>query len=243
MLVGAATGPSSHLMNERPLRIDLPDGGSVSAVSTASDAPEAAYVFAHGAGADMHHPFMRRVAAGLADRRIASLRFQFPYSEAGKRRADPPAVAHAAVRAAVGHAMALWPKLPLFAGGKSFGGRMTSQAQALQPLPGVLALIFLGFPLHPAGKPSQERAPHLFDIGVPMLFLRGTRDALSAPSQHNQVIQQLGTWATRADIDDADHSMAVLKRSGRTDDEALEEVLDWMLVWTQAVACAARATK
>lgn len=227
-------------MNEREFRIEVPGSGSVSAVVMGGDEPDAAYVFAHGAGADMNHVFMRRVAAGLADRRIATLRFQFPYSEAGKRRVDAPAVAQATVRAAVAQANQLWPLTPLFAGGKSFGGRMTSQAQALEPLAGVLGLIFLGFPLHPAGKPSLDRAPHLFDIGIPMLFVQGTRDALAEVPQHEALMQQLGVAATPADIECADHSFAVLKRSGRTNEEALEEVLDWMLVWIQAVRSAVR---
>lgn len=186
----------------------------------------------------MNHVFMRRVAAGLADRRIATLRFQFPYSEAGKHRVDVPAVAQATVRAAVAQASKLWPRTPLFAGGKSFGGRMTSQAQALEPLAGVVGLIFLGFPLHPAGKPSLDRAPHLFDIGIPMLFVQGTRDALAERPQHEALLQRLGPATTRADIEAADHSFSVLKRSGRTNDEALEEVLDWVLVWTQATTWA-----
>lgn len=218
--------------------IEVPGSGMVSAVATGCAEPSAAYVFAHGAGAGMNHVFMQRVAAGLAERRIATLRFQFPYSEAGKHRVDTPTVAQATVRAAVGHARRLWPRAPLFAGGKSFGGRMTSQAQAAEPLAGVIGLIFLGFPLHPAGKPSLDRAPHLFDVGIPMLFVQGTRDALAEPPQRDALLHQLGIAATRADIEGGDHSFSVLKRSGRTDQDALDEALDWMLVWTQAVICA-----
>ncbi|KQP35413.1 alpha/beta family hydrolase [Pseudorhodoferax sp. Leaf274] len=229
-------------MDERRFRIEVPGSGSVGAVATGGGEPDAAYVFAHGAGAGMDHVFMQRVAAGLADRRIATLRFQFPYSEAGRHRVDAPAVAQATVRAVVGQANQLWPLTPLFAGGKSFGGRMASQAQALEPLAGVLGLVFLGFPLHPAGKPSLDRAPHLFDIGVPMLFVQGTRDALAEAPQHAALLQRLGAAATRADIDGADHSFSVLRRSGRTDAQALDEALDWILVWTQAVTCAARDT-
>ena len=139
--------------------------------------PLACYVLAHGAGAGMAHPFMAAVATGLAQRRVATLRYQFPYMEKGSRRPDPPLLAQATVRAAV--AARLLPGVPLFAGGKSFGGRMTSQAQAAAPLSGVRGLIFIGFPLHPAGKPSAERGRHLFDIRIPMLFLQGTRDALA----------------------------------------------------------------
>ncbi len=224
-------------MNERPFRLDVPGSGSVGAVAMGHAEPDAVYVFAHGAGADMNQPFMRRAAAGLDERRIATLRFQFPYAEARKRRVDGPAVSQATVRAAVAQAHQLWPCTPLFAGGKSFGGRMTSQAQARAPLAGVLGLIFLGFPLHPAGRPSLDRAPHLFDIAVPMLFVQGTRDALAEVAQREALGRQLGDAATRADIDGADHSFSVSKRSGRTDEEALEEALDWMLVWTQAVLC------
>ena len=227
-------------MDERQFRIEVPGSGSVSAVATGGAEPDAAYVFAHGAGADMNHVFMRRIAAGLVERRIATLRFQFPYSEARKHRVDTPAVAQATVRAAVGQANQLWPLTPLFAGGKSFGGRMTSQAQAVEPLPGVLGLIFLGFPLHPAGKPSLDRAPHLSDIGIPMLFAQGSRDALAEAPQHEALLLALKSTATRAVIEGADHSFSVLKRSGRTDEDVLEEVLDWMLVWAQAVTCAVR---
>src|SRR5262249_29312942 len=156
------------------------DAVHVSGLLLAPSRPRACYVLAHGAGAGMNHPFMAAVATGLAERGIATLRYQFPYMEQGGKRPDPPKVAHAAVRAAVAEAGRRLPRLPPFAGGKSFGGRMTSQAQALEPLPGVRGLIFLGFPLHPAGKPSRERGQHLFDIQVPMLFLQGTRDALAA---------------------------------------------------------------
>lgn len=140
---------------------------------------KALYLFAHGAGAGMTHKAMESNAQGLAKRGIATLRYQFPYMEKGSRRPDPPRIAHAAVRAAAAEAARLAPGLPLYAGGRSFGGRMTSQAQAEAPLPGVLGLAFLGFPLHPAGKPSDERAAHLSDVTVPMLFLQGTRDALA----------------------------------------------------------------
>lgn len=228
------------MASERLLTIDVPGSGAVDAIATAPTAADAAFVFAHGAGADMRHAFMQRVAAGLAERRIATLRFQFPYSQAGKRRVDAPAVAHATVRAAVDKAKALWPSVPLLAGGKSFGGRMTSQAQALQPLEGVVGLVFLGFPLHPAGKPSSERAAHLFEVRRPMLFVHGTRDALAEASPFDTVMEQLACAATRADIDGADHSFAVLKRSGRDDAEVLDEVLDWVAVWSQAAALADR---
>src|SRR5437667_2937602 len=153
-------------------------------------------VLAHGAGAGMAHPFMAAVANGLAERGIATLRYQFPYMERGSKRPDPPKLAHATVRAAVLEASRLVPELALFAGGKSFGGRMTSQAQAASPLPGVRGLVFLGFPLHPPGWPSQDRAKHLFDVQIPMLFLQGTRDDFASLELLQPLIDQLGARAT-----------------------------------------------
>ena len=191
----------------------------------------ACYVFAHGAGAGMEHRFMAAVADGLAARRIATLRYQFPYMERGSKRPDSPKVAHAAVRAAVSRAAQLAPGVPLFAGGKSFGGRMTSQAQADAPLPGVRGLAFLGFPLHPAGKPSDERAKHLFDVRVPMLFLQGTRDELAEPALLEPVLQRLGMRARLELFEEADHSFHVPARSGRKDAEVLSSVLDAFGAW------------
>lgn len=228
------------MAHARTLLIDVPGSGTVSALATEPSEIAAAFVFAHGAGADMHHRFMEAVGAGLAERRIATLRFQFPYTEAGRRRVDPPAVAQATVRAAVARARSLWPAVPLLAGGKSFGGRMASQAQAVEPLHGVVGLVFLGFPLHPAGKPSVERAAHLLHVRRPMLFVRGTRDALAQAEPHGAVMRQLGDAATQADIAEADHAFQVLKRSGRDEAEVLGEVLDWVAVWSQAAALAAR---
>ena len=182
----------------------------------------------------MHHPFMAAVAHGLARRDIAVLRFQFPFAEQGSRRPDRPDVAQAAVRAAVGHARQLCPGLPLFAGGKSFGGRMASQAQARQALDGVAGLVFLGFPLHPAGKPSTARAEHLAAISVPMLFLQGTRDPLAEPSLLQQTAAGLGAGAHLHVIDGADHAFHVPVRSGRTDAQVLEELLDTTTSWMAA---------
>jgi predicted alpha/beta-hydrolase family hydrolase len=192
----------------------------------------ACYVLAHGAGAGMRHPFMAAVAAGLAERGIATLRYQFPYMERGSKRPDPPHLAHAAVRAAVAAARQALPGLALIAGGKSFGGRMTSQAQARTPLPDVRGLAFLGFPLHPAGKPSRERSEHLFDIEIPMLFLQGTRDTLTVLDQIEPVCQALGARATLKLFVDADHSFHVPARSGRKDAQVLGEVLDTLAGWT-----------
>ena len=176
----------------QPVSITVDDAHCVSALLLKPPQAGACYVLAHGAGAGMTHPFMAAVATGLATRGIATLRYQFPYMEQRARRPDPPKLAQAAVRAAIAEAARLVPSLPLIAGGKSFGGRMTSQAQAASPLPGVRGLAFLGFPLHPAGKPSDERAKHLFDVRVPMLFLQGTRDALADLTLLRPV--RAGTW-------------------------------------------------
>jgi predicted alpha/beta-hydrolase family hydrolase len=192
-------------------------------------------VLAHGAGAGMAHPFMAAVAVGLAERSIATLRYQFPYMERGGKRPDPPRLAHAAVRGAVEQAQRLLPRLPLIAGGKSFGGRMTSQAQAARPLPGVRGLVFLGFPLHPPKQPSSERGRHLFDVQLPMLFLQGTRDHLADLDQIEPLCKALGARAALRLFSDADHSFPVPARSGRTDAAVLEEVLDAFAAWVDNV--------
>ena len=197
-------------------------------------AARAGYVLAHGAGAGMSHPFMTATAEQLADRGIATLRYQFPYMERGARRPDPPAIAHATVRAAVAEAARQLPGLPLFAGGKSFGGRMTSQAQAEAPLPGIRGLVFLGFPLHPAKRPSLDRAQHLANVRVPMLFLQGARDALAEPDLIARVVADLGDRATLTTIPDADHSFHVPARTGRTDAQVLAEVCDAIAAWMAA---------
>ncbi|MDQ3215271.1 MAG: dienelactone hydrolase family protein, partial [Pseudomonadota bacterium] len=189
------------------------------------------YVFAHGAGAGMQHAFMAALSAALAERGVATLRFQFPYMERGSRRTDPPPIARAAVRAAIARALDLMPNAALFAGGKSFGGRMTSQAQAELPLPGVRGLIFVGFPLHPAGKPSLDRAEHLSNIHCPMLFLQGTRDDLADLELISDVVMHLGDRATLKLFEDADHSFHVRARSGRTDAQVLSSLADGMVDW------------
>ena len=196
----------------------------------------ACYVFAHGAGAGMDHCFMQALASALAARGIASLRFQFPFMEQGSKRPDSPAVAHAAIRAAVAEATRRLPGLPLFAGGKSFGGRMTSQAQALEPLPKVRGLIFVGFPLHPAGKPATERANHLGGVELPMLFVQGTRDALADMALVRATTTKLGSQATLHVVEGADHAFHVLVRSGRDDAQVLEEVADTMAGWMKLQA-------
>jgi uncharacterized protein len=218
------------------LEIAIPDAAPVSALLIRPRDARAAYVFAHGAGAGMTHASMQAIATGLGDRGIATLRYQFPYMENGSKRPDQPAVAHAAVRAAVAAAGRCCEGLPLIAGGKSFGGRMTSQAQALSPLAGVRGLVFLGFPLHPAGKPSSDRAKHLADIRIPMLFLQGTRDALAELSLLEAVVTALGRLATLHLMKEADHSFHVLKRSGRNDREVLDELLDNFAAWVDSIA-------
>lgn len=189
------------------------------------------YVMAHGAGAGMAHPFLAAIAKGLATRGIATLRYQFPYMEEGAKRPDLPKVAQAAVRAAVAETARLTPGLALFAGGKSFGGRMASQAQATLPLKGVRGLVFLGFPFHPPGQPSEERAQHLFHVRIPMLFLQGTRDTFADVTLVRKVTRELGTRATLKQFPDADHSFHVPARTGRKDDEVREEMLDAMAAW------------
>ncbi len=214
-----------------PLRIELDAGDSVSALLTTPARPTAGYVFAHGAGAGMAHRFMEDVARGLAEHGVATLRYQFPYMEKGSKRPDTPRVAHAAVRAAVEEALRRWPQLPLFAGGKSFGGRMSSQAQAATPLPGVRGLVFFGFPLHPAGKPAVERGEHLLQVGCPMLFLQGTRDELAETTLLRGLIGRLGERATLELVDDADHSFHVPARSGRTDAQVRAGLLETFVRW------------
>ena len=217
------------------LKIPIEGAEPVSGLLQAPPKPKACLVLAHGAGAGMEHPFMAAVAADLAKRDVATLRYQFPAMERGSKRPDPPQLAHAAVRAAVMEAQRLAPELPLFAGGKSFGGRMTSQAQAAAPLPGVRGLIFLGFPLHPAGRPSQDRAKHLFEVRAPMLFLQGSRDALAALDELRPVCAALGSRATLKVLADADHSFHVPARSGRNDAQARDEMLEALTAWIDTI--------
>ena len=213
-----------------PLTIQVGDE-RVSALLLRPGDARALYVFAHGAGAGMTHKSMASNAEGLAQRGIATLRYQFPYMEKGSKRPDPPRIAHATVRAAAAEALKLAPDLPLFAGGRSFGGRMTSQAQADSPLPQVRGLAFLGFPLHPAGKPGIERAEHLSRVRVPMLFVSGARDALAEMHLLEPVVESLGDLATLHVVADADHSLKVPARSGRMSAEAEAEALGAMAEW------------
>jgi predicted alpha/beta-hydrolase family hydrolase len=222
-------------VSPQQLEIGIAKSGSVSGLLIRPAEARACFVFAHGAGAGMTHPFMATFAAGLGERGIATLRYQFPYMQKGSRRPDPPAVAHAAVRAAVAEAGLACPGLPLIAGGKSFGGRMTSQAQAIAPLAGVQGLAFLGFPLHPAGKPSSERAKHLAEVQVPMLFMQGTRDNLAELALIEPVVASLGPLASLHLVSEADHSFHVPARSGRNDREVMKEMLDTFSTWTGAI--------
>jgi predicted alpha/beta-hydrolase family hydrolase len=225
--------PMTHV-DPQPLTIDVGSAGTVSALLTRPQGARACYVFAHGAGAGMTHAFMATAASGLAGRGIATLRYQFPYMEKGSKRPDPPAIAHAAVRAAVAEAARRCAGSVLIAGGKSFGARMTSQAQAKAPLDGVLALAFFGFPLHPAGKPSSNRADHLTDVTIPMLFLQGTDDKLAELDLLKPVVKRLGSRATLHLVEAADHSFHVPKRSGRDDADVMTEVLDTFVAWIDA---------
>ncbi|HEX7559262.1 MAG TPA: alpha/beta family hydrolase [Usitatibacter sp.] len=220
----------------KPLAITLEDGQKVSGLLQAPSNARACYVLAHGAGAGMAHPFMASIADGLEERGIATLRYQFPYMERGSRRPDSPKLAQATVRAAVAEAARRIPGTPLFAGGKSFGGRMSSQAQATMPLPQVHGLVFLGFPLHAAGKPSDERGAHLFDVRVPMLFLQGTRDELASLDLLEPLVARLGASARLQLFAEADHSFHVPARSGRKDAQVRAELLDIAADWMTVTA-------
>jgi predicted alpha/beta-hydrolase family hydrolase len=221
-------------MDAKPLKIDVPDIGEVSGLWQSPAAPSACLVLAHGAGAGMTHRSLAAIADGLDGLGVATLRYQFPYMEKGGKRTDSPPVAHATVRAAVKEAKRRSKDAPLFAGGRSFGGRMTSQAQALEPLPGVIGLIF-AYPLHPAGKPSMIRAEHLAAVSIPMLFLQGSNDALAELGLLRQTIDGLGGRATLDLIPEADHAFHVPARTGRKDPEVLATSLAAAAKWTAAI--------
>jgi hypothetical protein len=220
-----------NIVSPQPLKVNVDITNSVSALLSRPSGAKACFVFAHGAGAGMTHPFMERISAGLCDRGVATLRYQFPYMENGSRRPDAPALAQATVRAAVAEAARCCPGLALIAGGKSFGGRMTSQAQAVAPLTGVRGLAFLGFPLHPAGRPSEARAKHLEDVDIPMLFIQGTRDKLAEAELLEPVVKRLGRLALLHRVLEADHSFHVLVRSGRNDGEVMRVIVDTLSAW------------
>ena len=215
-------------------KVIIPDGeANVSGLLLRPSEAKALFLFAHGAGVGMEHPGMEANARGLADRGVATLRYQFPYMERGGGRPDPPRVAHSTVRSAAAVAASLAGDLPLFAGGRSYGGRMTSQAQAIAPIPGVRGLLFLGFPLHPAGAPATERADHLANVQVPMLFISGERDALAEMNLLRAIVQRLGNRAELFVVRDGDHGLRVPARSGRTSEEAQAEALDRAAGWIE----------
>jgi predicted alpha/beta-hydrolase family hydrolase len=224
-----STAPSERLT------LSVDGSNTVSALFLRPPDGHTCYVLAHGAGAGMEHASMATVAADLSALGVATLRFQFPYMEKGSKRPDPPPLCHTTVRAAVAAAARLAPSLPLIAGGRSFGGRMTSQAQAIAPLPGVRGLAFLGFPLHPAGKPSDERAKHLADVKIPMLFVQGTRDELATLELLEPVVAKLGARAQLKLLQDADHSFHVPARTGRKDPEVRQEALRSVVDWARAL--------
>jgi predicted alpha/beta-hydrolase family hydrolase len=224
------------IADSQSVEIAVDDATRVSGILIAPRESEACFVVAHGAGAGMLHPFMANLANDLAALRIATLRYQFPYMERRGKRPDTPTVCHATVRAATAAASGLVPGLPLIAGGKSFGGRMTSQAQAIGPLPGVRGLVFLGFPLHPPKQPSDTRGEHLAQVQIPMLFLQGSRDTFAEPGLLNPLVERLGGRATLCVLRDADHSFHVPARSSVNDAEINAEMLAALANWVQAVA-------
>ena len=221
--------------SERELTFRVDETHKVSGILIKPDKVTACYVVAHGAGVGMRHKFMAAVAHGLAERQIATLRYQFPYMEQGRKSPGSPQIAEATVRAAVTEASRLLPGTPLIAGGKSYGARMTSQAQAEEPLPGVHGLAFLGFPLHAPGHPSDERAEHLSRVKKPMLFLQGTRDDFADLNYLKPLTKRLGSRATLKLFDDADHSFHVPAKCGHTDAEVMDRMLDALASWTKAV--------
>lgn len=220
------------------LTIDVNDTTQVSGLLEIPKSSKLCMVLAHGAGAGMEHPFMAAIAQALAARDIATLRYQFPYMERGEKRTDAPLLCHATVRAAVAAAAQLMPEVPLIAGGKSFGGRMTSQAQAVNPLPGIRGLAFFGYPLHPPDKPSIDRAAHLSKVKIAMLFLQGTRDNLADLSLLRPLVDGLENLATLKVLEGADHSFHVLKRSGRTDEEVKREMIAAFIAWAESLSAA-----
>ncbi len=217
--------------NPEPVTFAVDDAHRVSGLLQIPPMVRACYVMAHGAGAGMAHPFMASIAAHLAERGIATFRFQFPYMERGSKRPDAPRLAQSAVRAAVAAAARLVPELPLFAGGKSFGGRMTSEAQAVSPLPGIRGLVFLGFPLYPPGQPADARGDHLSKVQIPMLFFQGARDEFADFALLQKLAGKLGPHATFWMFEDADHSFHVAARTGHTDAEVRGELASALAKW------------
>jgi len=212
-----------------------PQEQEVSALFVRPPGARFVYVLAHGAGAGMRHPFLENIASDLADRSIATLRYQFPYMQKGRRGPNPAPVLEATVRAAVETARSEAPDLRLVAGGKSMGGRMTSQAAAAETLPGVEGLIYLGFPLHPPGRPGSKRGDHLRAVHLPMLFVQGTRDNFAGPDLLEPLVGGLDS-ATLHLVEGGDHSFKVLKRSGRDEREVRAELADAIAGWIDGLA-------
>lgn len=227
--ISACAGGDTGRVEE--IRIPVGEQHAVSGLLERPEGAHALLVLAHGAGAGMRHAFLEGLSAALSRRGVATLRYQFPYMEAGTGRPDPPRLAQATVRAAVAVGGERAGDLPLLAGGKSFGGRMTSGAQAERPIPGVVGLVFVGFPLHPAGRPGSERGEHLTRVQVPMLFLQGTRDRLADLDLLGPIVSSLGERARLHLLEDADHSFHVTRRSGRTDEQVLDELAQTVSTW------------
>ena len=229
------------MSDSEPLTFDAGGGQIVSALLDRPGNARAVVVLAHGAGGGMRHPLMGAIAHAFADRGVATLRYQFPYSEAGRRRVDPPAIAHATVRAAIAEAARRIPGLPVFAGGKSYGGRMTSPAAALMPLAGVRGIVFLGFPLHPPGKPdaADERGAHLSGVTGPTLFRQGTHDEFADLDLLKPLAKRLGKRARLHLIADANHSFKVPAKSGRKDGDVRGELADVTAGWIDEILGAA----
>ncbi|HEV2493749.1 MAG TPA: alpha/beta family hydrolase [Terriglobia bacterium] len=223
------------MVTSEPLRFQVEGGGEVSALLLRPTNARRLLVLAHGAGAGMTHPFMEKLAGELAGVDVATLRYQFPYIEERRRIPDPPAVLTATVAAAVRAASAAAPGLPLLAGGKSMGGRMTSQAAAQNLLDEVRGLVLFGFPLHPPNRPGTKRADHLAKVPMPMLFLQGTRDTLADLKLLSPICAQLGSRATLHIIENADHSFHVPKKSGRSDSEVLRELVETTASWAEGI--------
>ncbi len=219
-----------HRPASEVIPIDVENAGRVTGLWLKSRTELSAFVLSPGAGSNVHSPFLESLAQGLLEHGVSSLRYQFPFMERGSKRPDPPAICHRSVRAAVAAAVRCTSS-PLLAGGRSFGGRMTSQAQAVELLTHVRGLIFLSFPLHPAKRPSVQRAEHLGAVSVPMLFLQGTRDDLAEGALMQSVVSQLGARATLRHLEGADHGYKVLARSGRSDDQVLAQIVTDVAWW------------
>ncbi len=224
------------MTSPRRTRLNLPNGDTVSGLFDCPANPQGLLVLAHGAGAGMSHPFLEDLSRELNSAGIATLRYQFPYMEKRRKLPDSPAVLTATVREAVNKGGQLAPHLPLFAGGKSMGGRMTSMAAAEQPLESVRGLVFFGFPLHPPNRPGTHRGDHLARVAVPMLFLQGTRDAFADLKLLRPICARCGSRARLRTFEGADHSFHVLKSSGTSDAGVLRDLVDDVTDWIREIS-------